>query len=219
MPNPTELIMTGRVADATGLSQDEPVSRLGPSGFDPSRRDLFGSDWLPVITLWQPIASLCFVDDPDLRKELETRGYPPPEKYVGGDIAIHAAAAFPAAKHLWPELNDLAYDAFGCGYNFSLPRGCILGLVTLGRPVRVETIRDAISAEERAAGIYTDGRWAWPLSNPRQLPIPLPAKGKQGWWKIAASAIETQSAKTEGLGPKDESAVAKPDAQGGQHDT
>lgn len=27
----------GRVSDATGLSQAEPVSRLGPSGFDPSR--------------------------------------------------------------------------------------------------------------------------------------------------------------------------------------
>jgi hypothetical protein len=37
--------------------------------------------------------------------------------------------------------------------------------------------------------------------------------------KTVASAIETQSAKTEGLGPQDESAVAKPDAQGGQHDT
>lgn len=27
----------GRVPDGTGLSQAEPASRLGPSGFDPSR--------------------------------------------------------------------------------------------------------------------------------------------------------------------------------------
>jgi hypothetical protein len=29
--------VTGRVGKPTGLSQAEPVSRLGPSGFDPSR--------------------------------------------------------------------------------------------------------------------------------------------------------------------------------------
>lgn len=149
---------------------------------------------LPVITLWQPWASLCFVSDPDLRKELETRGYPPPLKYVGGDIAIHAAATFPASKHISAELNDLAYDAFGCGYNYSLPRGCILGLVGLSGGVPVETVRDTISAEERAAGDYSDGRWVWPLSNPRPLSTPFPAKGKQGWWTIEADALETRLA-------------------------
>lgn len=34
---------SGRVPDGTGLSQAEPVSRLGPSGFDPSR-------WQPITT-------------------------------------------------------------------------------------------------------------------------------------------------------------------------
>jgi hypothetical protein len=153
--------------------------------------DLFGASpvFIPVITLWQPWASLCFVHDPDLRKALETRGYPPPLKYVGGDIAIHAAAAFPPAKYISQELNDLAYDAFGCGYNYSLPLGCILGLVGLSGGVPVETVRDAISDEERAAGDYSDGRSAWPLFNPRRFDVPVPAKGKQGWWRIEATAL------------------------------
>lgn len=151
-----------------------------------------GEGRVPVITLWQPWASLCFVEQSGLRKCWETRGYYAPAKYVGRDIAIHAAAAFPASKHITAELNDLAYDAFGCGYNYSLPRGAILGLVTLGQPVPVETVRDDLTEEERAAGIYTDGRYAWPLSNPRALATPLPAKGKQGWWSIEASALTAQ---------------------------
>lgn len=42
-----------------------------------------------------------------------------------------------------------------------------------------------------------------------------PVQGDIRWqYMLPAQAIETQSAKTEGLGPKDESAVAKPCAQG-----
>lgn len=149
--------------------------------------DLFGFDRIPVITLWQPYASLCFVDDPDLRKCNETRGYPPPEKYVGRRIALQAAAQFPAAKHISAALNDLAYDAFGCGYNYSLPRGAILGTVELGEPYyATDLVRQHLREEERAAGDYSDKRWVWPLLNPQRLPIPLPAKGKQGWWSIDA---------------------------------
>lgn len=32
-------------------------------------------------------------------------------------------------------------------------------------------------------GDYSPGRWAWLLTDVRQLAVPEPAKGKQGWWE------------------------------------
>lgn len=151
--------------------------------------ELFGEERLPVITLWQPWASLCFVEDVDLRKYNETRSFPAPRKYVGKRIALHAAAAFPPSKYISTELNDLCYDAFGCGYNYSLPRGCILGTVCLGAPYRTEEHRAGMAPEELAAGDWSDGRWAWPLVKPQRFAVPIPARGKQGWWSIEASAL------------------------------
>lgn len=150
---------------------------------------LFEPARIPVITLWQPWASLCFVEDPGLRKSMETRGYRPPLKHVGGVIAIHAAAAHPAAKHVTGSLNELASIAFGADWRRTLPLGRILGLVTLSGGVPVESLRDQLCAVELAAGNYDDGRFAWPLSSPQPLADPVPAKGKQGWWSIPADQI------------------------------
>jgi hypothetical protein len=153
-------------------------------------RDLFGgSTPIPVITLWQPWASLCFVADRGLRKCMETRGYAPPLKYVGGQIALHSAAAHPPAHHVTDTLNDLACHAFGSDWRRTLPLGKVLGLVTLSGGIPVEQIRDALSAVELVAGNYDDDRFAWPLADPQPFPVPIPAKGKQGWWSIEAAAL------------------------------
>lgn len=162
---------------------------------DDNGASLFGEpEFMPVITLWQPWASLIFCTE--RYKRHETRGFRYPAKYDGSIVAIHAAAAFPAENHITAELNDLCYDAFGCGYNYSLPRGCIIGTVQLGVPVPTEHCRPNFSREELAAGNYADGRWAWPLLDIWPLAIPIPAKGKQGWWKVRADVVHAL-AKTE----------------------
>jgi hypothetical protein len=143
--------------------------------------DLFGpSETLPAITLWQPWASLIFSG----HKRCETRSFAPPFKYVGQRIAIHAAAALPSAKHFSEELCELCYDAFGCGWNFSLPRGAILGTVTLGGFYPTEKV-GFIAPDEKVAGDWSNGRYAWQLLDVEALPSPVPAKGKQGWWRAA----------------------------------
>lgn len=147
---------------------------------------------MPVITLWQPWASLCFVSDPVLRKHNETRGFRPPAKYVGQRIALHAAAAWPAAKNIKSPLRHLALEAFGLGYEGFLPRGCILGTVRLLDPMPTEIARYGASENELAAGNYDDERWAWPMADMHCFDAPIPAKGKQGWWKTPAAALRAQ---------------------------
>lgn len=155
--------------------------------------DLFGAPgFIPAIGLWQPWASLCFTADPSLRKMLETRNRRPPLKYVGGHILIQATVAWPAAKLISESLHELARAAFGSAYKATLPRGSLIGSVTLSGGVRTEDIRDTLDAVQLAAGDYGDGRFAWPLSDPRPFPQPVPAKGKQGWWHFPASALPQQ---------------------------
>ena len=64
-----------------------------------------------------------------------------------------------------------------------LPRGVILGSVEIVDSVRAEKVRDGLPALERAFGDFRDGRYAWKLANPVLFPEPVPARGKQGWWK------------------------------------
>lgn len=136
---------------------------------------------IPVITLWQPWASLIFSG----HKRYETRAYRPPNKYLGTRIAIHAAAR--PCPRVGDELADLCYDAFGCGWNYSLPRGAILGTVLLGMCVPSEEYEP--SDDDRIAGDWSTGRFGWRLWEVEPLSAPLPAKGKQGWWSIDNAAL------------------------------
>lgn len=139
---------------------------------------------IPVISLWQPYASLIFANlDGEYVKRHETRGFHPPLKYVGGFIGIHATAKFPPLKTISPELHELCMDIWGCGYNYTLPQGSLLGFVRLSGGIATDRAQPA-SDGDRVAGDWSAGRFAWPLSDVTPLPTPLPMKGKQGWWKF-----------------------------------
>lgn len=140
---------------------------------------------IPVISLWQPFASLIF----ELRggvpiKQHETRGREPPLKYIGGFIGVHATAKFPPLRLIGEELHELCMDTFGCSYNYSLPQGAILGVARLSGGLSTAERRPADDAD-RIAGDWSEGRFAWPLSDVQKFAIPIPAKGKQGWWKFS----------------------------------
>lgn len=168
-------------------SLPEPASGLRPAGDDPARGGLFGDEpaWLPCITLWQPWASLIFTGN----KPDETRGFRYPAKHEGQTIAIHSAASFPALRHISEELHEVCLDVFGCGYNFSLPRGVILGTTRLSGCHPADLIAGFRDPNELACGDYSVGRFAWLLSEVRALALPIPAKGKQGWWKVRADVV------------------------------
>jgi hypothetical protein len=150
--------------------------------------DLFGDERLPVISLWQPWASLIFSG----HKRCETRGFAPPFKYVGKRIAVHAAKrsfgreGYKLEEPLWWLCRRALGDHFA--EPGELPYGAILGTVTLGGFLPTEKA-GFIPEDERIAGDWSDGRYAWQLLDPVALDKPIPAKGKQGWWSIDATDL------------------------------
>lgn len=146
---------------------------------------MLGHD-MPAISLWQPFASLIFEWDRDkgeFAKAFETRSFKLPARLIGQEVAIHATAKFPASKHISEALNDYCYQLWGCGYNYSLPLGAIIGVVRFGAPIPTGEEAAFQPDTEIAAGDWTPGRWAWPIMEAVRLPAPMPMKGKQGWWR------------------------------------
>lgn len=120
---------------------------------------------MKAITVYQPYAQLIALGI----KSFETRPY---KTNIRGRIAVHAAASVPrrfllgfveAVMNLRSrgEISSTEY-AFLNGLTENT-HGAVIGTVELCGCVPVESIRDTISASERAFGDYSDGRWAWEL--------------------------------------------------------
>ena len=60
--------------------------------------------------------------------------------------------------------------------------GAVVGTVEIVDCVHVEEIIHTLSERERLLGDYSPGRFAWVMKNPVAFSMPVPAKGKQGWW-------------------------------------
>lgn len=152
---------------------------------------------MPVISMWQPYASLLFAWDSErgkFAKAFETRGFKMPDRLIGQRVAIHATKAFAPNAAISPDLNDLCYDLFGCGYNYRLPRAAIIGVVAFAQSRPAQDERPHQPVTEIAAGDWSDGRWVWPVMSCDQLRHPILAKGKQGWWRFDRSEIERLAA-------------------------
>ena len=116
---------------------------------------------IPVITLWQPYASLMA----DGYKWIETRSWA--TKYRG-DLGIHAGL-----KVMRAECEDFGYD-----YK-TIPRGAILCIVNLVDVVRFPNPR----APPDEYGNFAPDRYGWLTRDLRVLPEPVPAKGGRMLWK------------------------------------
>jgi hypothetical protein len=148
-------------------------------------------DWLPAISMYQPYASLMFVDDPAYRKEHETRGRPYPAKYEGRRIAFQAGLSLPS--HVPADLDELAKRAFGSDWRRTLPRGAYIGTAVLTGCFPTGNMVEHIGFADRVAGIWDAGRFAWELGGRQSITPPIPAKGKQGWWKARADLFPCDS--------------------------
>lgn len=134
---------------------------------------------IPCISLHQPWASAIFAG----LKHHETRHWAYKPHLEGQTIAIHAA------QRIQIPGGGVAIDAletaFGPGWYRELPRGAVLGTVKLSGCFETEN-HEPVSEADRALGDWGDGRFAWRLTEIRPLTVPLPMKGRQGWWKIPA---------------------------------
>ncbi len=142
----------------------------------------------PAITIWQPWAELIMAG----LKAHEFRSWPAPAGVRRRRIAIHAGAHKPTRDEIGELLYQLQTDRghYTLGLrltaaetldavklverSIALPRGVILGTVWMGDPQRCT---DLFPTDDASAGM-----WGWPVTEPRRLPVPLPARGEQGWW-------------------------------------
>lgn len=133
---------------------------------------------MKALSLTQPWATLVATG----QKTIETRSW---STRYRGPLLIHAAKGFPAyAKEFSQELY---------GNPAVLPyitRGAIIGKVYLLDVRPTEEVVTRISVQERRYGDYSQGRYAWILTNPEQLE-PIPWKGALGLFKI--NGIEHRS--------------------------
>lgn len=139
---------------------------------------------IKAITLWQPWASLVAVS----AKQYETRSWHPPVTIHFGDlIAIHAAQRSPRLG--WEEMSgremSQAMQALAAAdvRDDRLPTGSIVAICELAWFVTTEEHRQQVSAQERAFGDWSSGRFAWKVPVVHRLPQPIAAKGHQGLWE------------------------------------
>lgn len=134
---------------------------------------------MKALTLYQPYALFIVTGE----KSIETR---PRKTNIRGTIAVHAARK-PVQMVLdairSPDLRRKAVEVIERYTPLQkLVYGAVIGTVDVVNCLPVEEVSGWLSANERAFGDYSPGRYAWILKNPVIFPRPIPATGKQGWW-------------------------------------
>lgn len=165
---------------------------------------------MKALTIWQPWASLIMVGAKPYefrgKSYLAYMGHPSP----GERIVIHAGA-----RPVKPvEIGDLIWrlgneadttglvvdrarallDRVAAAYKCRLlPLGAGLGTAIIGKPINAGQIFGA--AYEHVATMPMDSdrgefNWAWPLTDIRAFPVPVPCRGLQGFWNWSAAVEE-----------------------------
>lgn len=154
---------------------------------------------MKAITLTQPWATLVAIN----AKKIETRSWP---TLYRGPLAIHAAKNLDPVGGLAGLASIVSAQPFRDALaawepnaivrpDYYLPRGCVVAVCELGDCVATSDTRTGewwewqyadwvseLSAQERAFGDYTPGRYGWTLWHIARLSTPEPARGKQGLW-------------------------------------
>lgn len=132
---------------------------------------------IPVLTLWEPWASLIVAGV----KRHETRHWPTKRR---GPVAIHAAQR--CERDVEPDLAELCAFALGADWRHTRPTGCVLALADLTGCVRADWLAEGLPplvdpAEpcDLVAGDFGLGRFGFRLDAVRPLAGPLPLKSRQ----------------------------------------
>lgn len=142
---------------------------------------------MKAITIKQPWATLIALGE----KQFETRSWQTKHR---GPIAIHAGKSIDkdACEDSW--IKGVLAEHGVTSWK-QLPTGVVLATVNLEECFKVgETLGHAsvlragellktINGLEVAFGDYTEGRFAWELTNLQVLPEPVPAKGQLSLWE------------------------------------
>lgn len=132
---------------------------------------------MKALSLWQPWATLVALGE----KRIETRSWSTQHR---GLLAIHATKQFPREAQELAQTPPFIYVLNAADYLHvkQLPTGVILAICELVDCVPTDQARGYISKQEKAFGDYSNGRWAWLLSNIVALPEPILCPGHQRLW-------------------------------------
>jgi len=143
-----------------------------------------------ALSWWQPWASFVAVG----LKTIETRGR---LTHVRGRFAVHAAAR----KYIDALADLLAKSGVNpreWGLDEELPLGAIVAVATLEDCVPVDARHSRLIGmqyHESCFGNYSAGRFAWLLRDVVRLKVPIPCRGRQGWFYLPPDA-EAELART-----------------------
>ena len=130
-----------------------------------------------TLSLWEPWALLAACG----AKRFETRHKPTDYR---GWLVIHAAKRWTRSEQAFAARPAFARHIRAAGYTPDrVPLGAALGVVWLNQIYRTEDISGSLSREELSFGNFTDGRFAWELTQARLFPKPIPLSGQQWLWK------------------------------------
>lgn len=147
------------------------------------------------LTLWQPWATLIALK----KKTVETRSWRPPDPYVGTRIAIHASAKMPeegaAALEVEPFATALAGRELPCGVVVATAKLARVGPTAAASAqmlARAAAGDDDIRRvhSELAFGDFSEGRWAWKLTDIVPMEPPVECKGAQKLWSLPIDVEE-----------------------------
>lgn len=165
---------------------------------------------MQAISIWQPYASLIAYR----AKPYETRHWAPPRALIGRRIAIHAAARRPTRAEVDGLMDDVSTALGRRDWDLRIPYGAIVctavldAAFELGEPTG-GTARPAARVVQRMTsrpmpacfsvlyddfGDYAEGRWAWLLRDVEPLNLPVPFKGRQGFFDIDDRLAKAQTA-------------------------
>jgi activating signal cointegrator 1 len=139
---------------------------------------------MKTLTLTQPWATLVAIQE----KSIETRSW---WTSYRGPLAIHAAKGYPPGcrklcltEPFLTALKAAGLIQYGVWHpsNNDLPLGAVVAVCRITDCVAVHGMAHTLSAQERAFGDYTFGRFAWLLADVHPLPAPIPATGRLGLW-------------------------------------
>lgn len=130
---------------------------------------------MKAISLTQPWATLVAIG----AKKYETRSW---STNYRGPLAIHAAKGYPRSAQYLAQETQPFRDVLNRP-NEELPRGAIIAIVELTGCIHTEDFWN-LTEQERAFGDYGPRRYAWQLTNVRELQYPVPCKGALGLWTV-----------------------------------
>ncbi|MGE3932376.1 MAG: hypothetical protein AB7F67_03950 [Rhodospirillaceae bacterium] len=146
-----------------------------------------------ALTVRQPVASLIALG----AVRYDVRTWRPPAWALGKLVAIHAGTDPVLLRAMLHQAPPIAAALAACGRAEGLtgpgssarfPRGVVLATARLVAVHDATAIADQVSAAERAAGDWLDGRFAWEFAYVRPVDPPAPALGQRQLWSWKAPA-------------------------------